>query len=111
MKKKILYVIATIIIALASFVYGRYNIIWGNDVNPDGSVSSISTPHFESWSEMAIEARQRSNILMDIVEDVHIDSPGYFEHIKLCSSYKQLQTHFYEWVGDGPWDWDNMYNY
>ena len=112
MKKKILYTVTTIIIAIVSFVYGRYEIIWGRQIYPDGSEAAFDTPTFTSYYDMSVEARQRSIILMDIIEDIRVDKPDYFvDTISVFGTYKELQSHFYEWCGDGPWYWDDMYNH
>ena len=109
MKKKILYVLATIIIAIASFVYGRYEIMWGKQIYPDGSEAAFNTPTFMSYYDMTVEARKRSIILMDIIEDIRVDKPDYFvDTVSVFGSYKELQSHFYEWCGYGLWDWNDM---
>ena len=81
MKKKILYMVATIIVAIASFVYGRYDITWGYAVHEDGTEDSFETPQFTSYKAIAERNVESTCILMDIIDDIYVKEEYRQSHI------------------------------
>ncbi len=113
MKKKILYTLATIIVALASFVYGRYDITWGYTVHEDGTEDSFETPHLTSYKAIAERNVESTCILMDIIDDIYVkDKPYFLNHIYINNpGYQKLIGFYNKYEGLDTWEWEDMYNY
>lgn len=104
MKRNIVIIIVMVLVSLASFTIGRYDIDFYGIYN--------RFPIVHSYKDMAECAWEGESIYMDILNNIYEIDGSYFENIIECdTNYIKLINHYKKWENPNvKWDWESMYN-
>lgn len=99
--KRLFYAIVIIVVAITSFITGRYKI-----------EIYEGTPYFWSYKTMWEAELEMAVITTDMLEDIYENDNDYFTNrIIPTKNYNKLIEHYKKWENDtAVWDWESMYN-